>query len=51
MCKEVKETSIEDKRFLKIADESVRIVDGHYRLKLPFRKDNTVLPNNYCIAE
>lgn len=48
---EIKEHSIEDKRFLKIADESAQMVDGHFRLKLPFRKDDTVLPNNYSMAK
>lgn len=43
--------SIEDRRFLKIADESAKIVDGHYSLKLPFKNDNSALPNNCCIAE
>lgn len=50
-CEEVKEMSIEDRRFLKIADESAKIVDGHYSLKLPFRNDDSALPNNHCIAE
>lgn len=50
-CEEIKEMSIEDKRFLKIADESAKIVDGHYSLKLPFRNDDSALPNNRCIAE
>ncbi|XP_073713144.1 uncharacterized protein [Misgurnus anguillicaudatus] len=51
LSEEVKEMSIEDRRFLKIADESATIVNGHYSIKLPFRKDNTMLPNNRCIAE
>lgn len=43
--------SIEDRRFLKIADETAKREDGHYSLKLPFRKDDTVLPNNRGIVE
>lgn len=51
LCEEVKEMSVEDKRFLKIADESAEIVNGHYSLKLPFRKDDTTLPNNRHFGE
>ena len=37
--------SLEDKRFLKIADEEHKLVNGHYQLPLPF-KDDQDLPNN-----
>ena len=43
--------SIEDKRFMKIANESIVLENGHYQLDLPFRKENTVMPNNKVIAE
>ena len=33
--------SIEDKRFMKIANESIVLKNGHYQLDLPFRKENT----------
>ena len=46
MCEEVK-----DRSFLKIADDSAEILDGHYSLKLPFRKDDTTLPNNRYLGE
>ena len=39
-CEEAKEMSIEDKRSLRIADETAKKVDGHYSLSLPFRKDD-----------
>lgn len=40
---------IEDKRFLKIANEVV-LQNGHYLLKLPIRKPNNGLPNNRQMA-
>lgn len=45
------EMSVEDKRFIKIAKQSIKLKNGHYTLDLPFRKDDTVLPNNYQVAE
>ena len=47
---EKREHSIEDKRFLEIASKSVSLVDGHYTLNLPFRKDDVLIPNNRHIA-
>ena len=44
------EMSMEDKRFLEVASEAV-LQDGHYSLKLPFRKANVNLPNNRPVAE
>ena len=44
------EMSIEDKKFLEIANEAV-LQDGHYSLKLPFRKAKIILPNNRKMAE
>ena len=38
--------SQEDKLFLKRAEQGIRLVDGHYELPLPFRKENIDLPNN-----
>ncbi|XP_059931369.1 uncharacterized protein LOC132474599 [Gadus macrocephalus] len=46
-----KEMSIEDKRFIKIAEQSITLKDGHYSLDLPFRKERPVMPNNYQVAE
>ena len=47
---EKREHSIEDKRFLEIASKSVSLIDGHYTLNLPFRKDDVLMPNNHHIA-
>ncbi|KAL2086463.1 hypothetical protein ACEWY4_017522 [Coilia grayii] len=44
------EMSIEDKMFLEIANEAV-LENGHYSLRLPFRKSNVLMPNNRQIAE
>lgn len=46
-----KEMSMEDRRFLKIAEQSIRLQNGHYSLNLPFRVDCPVMPNNYQVAE
>lgn len=48
---ETKEMSMEDKRFMKIAEDSAKIVDGHYSLRLPFRRDDVSLPDNRLVAE
>ena len=38
--------SLEDKKALSIMEESLKVVDGHYQLDLPFR-DEPALPDNY----
>lgn len=43
--------SREDIKLMKIADSSAVLKDGHYSLDLPFGHENTILPNNRCIAE
>lgn len=48
---EKKEISREDKQFMKIVDESAKIVDGHYSFKLPFINQEVSLPNNWQIAK
>lgn len=47
---EKRELSVEDKRFLEIANSSVLHIDGHYTLNLPFRKEDVQMPNNRLIA-
>ena len=42
--------SVNDKRALKIWDDSVKIVDGHYQLAIPFRADDPNLPDNKALA-
>lgn len=37
---EKRELSFENKRFLKIANESVSLINGHYNLNLPFSRDD-----------
>lgn len=48
---EEKGMSREDIRFLKIVDESAQLQDGHYSLKMPFRKDQLTLPNNLSMVK
>ncbi len=48
---EGKGMSREDVRFLKIMDESIQLLNGHYSVKLPFRKDQVTLPNNLCVIK
>lgn len=45
------EMSLEDKQFLEIASTSAVLRDGHYHLKLPFRRDDVSMPNNRLVAE
>ena len=43
--------SVEDKKFLNIANESVKVIEGHYCINLPFKVDNVTMPHNRVIAE
>ncbi|KAJ8027843.1 hypothetical protein HOLleu_29913 [Holothuria leucospilota] len=43
--------SQEDRRARGIMEDSVRIVEGHYELKLPWRYSKPSLPNNRVLAE
>lgn len=44
------EMSREEARFIEIMEKSVKLQDGHYSLKLPFKAKEGVLPNNHCVA-
>ncbi len=48
---EDKEMSREDARFLEIESHSAKLLDGHYILKMPFRKGQPMLPNNLTMAK
>ncbi len=48
---EKKELSMEDKTFLYIVNESAVLQDNHYSLKLPFKEEHSMMPNNQHIAE
>lgn len=43
--------SAEDKQFMQIAKDSSNIVDGHYSLRLPFRRNDVSMPDNRHVAE
>lgn len=43
------EMTIKGKKFIKIAEQSIKLEDGHDTLELPFRWDDTILPNNYQV--
>ena len=45
------EMSRDDIKFMNIVDSSAVLKDGHYTLDLPFRHENSILPNNRCVAE
>lgn len=45
------EMSREDRKFLEIMNASVNLSDGHYCLRLPFRNDDVIMPNNRQVAE
>ena len=38
--------SQEDKEFLKIIEEGIKFVEGHYIMPLPFRDKDKIMPNN-----
>ena len=48
---EKEETSDEDKRFMTMACNSFVLKNGHYQLPLPFRNKDTVMPDNYAVAQ
>ena len=48
---EDEQMSREEMRFLEIVSHSAKLVDGHYSLKLPFRKERLMLPNNLLVAK
>ena len=43
--------SLEDKRALKIMNETVRKTDGYYQVGLPWRNRSPSVPNNRVFAE
>lgn len=47
---EEKEMSREDLKFMEIMERSAVLQDGKYYLKLPFRKKEVCLPNNFAVA-
>ena len=48
---ENKEMSREDLMFMKITDLCAMLQDKRYCLKLPFRKPDICLPNNFAVAK
>lgn len=42
--------SVEDKKALKIMEQSVELVDGHYRVGLSWRHQPPCIPNNRLLA-
>ena len=47
----IKTLSAEDRRTYALMKDSVKLVDGHYELPLPWRHDHQCLPNNRVMAE
>ncbi len=43
--------SREDLQFMEIMTNSVKLQEGHYSLRLPFRNNDVVLPNNLSVAK
>lgn len=43
--------SVEDRKFMKCANDSVILKGGHYNLDLPFRRSDLIMPNNRSVAE
>jgi hypothetical protein len=42
--------SLEDKKTLKSMDSSLKYENGHYKLRLPWRDDKAIMPNNLTLA-
>ncbi|KAI2646661.1 NEDD4 family-interacting protein 2 [Labeo rohita] len=47
---EQEEMSREEKRFLDIMERSAQLENGHYKLQLPFRREDITMPNNISVA-
>lgn len=47
---EQEEMSREEKRFLDIMERSAQLEIGHYKLQLPFRREDVTMPNNVSVA-
>ena len=43
--------SVEDKRALEVMESSLKVIDGHFQVALPWRKEPPYLPNNRVVAE
>ncbi|XP_052472158.1 uncharacterized protein LOC128028879 [Carassius gibelio] len=43
--------SREDVKFMEIMNSSVELCNGHYCMRLPFREENVIMPNNRHVAE
>ena len=42
--------TMRDEAILKKAQQSIKFVDGHYRIAIPWKEDNVSLPDNYSMA-
>ena len=42
--------SCENKRILEYTENTIQLVDGRYRVSIPWKGDRMVLPNNYSMA-
>ena len=45
------EMSREEKKFVEIVESSVQLKEGHYTMKLPFKKENVTIPINLYVAK
>ena len=43
--------SVQDKQALKILEDSLQFVNGHYQMAIPWKSSQTCLPNNRVMAE
>ena len=43
--------SVEDERALRVMEKSAKLVNGHYQVALPWRREPPDIPNNKIIAE
>lgn len=45
------EMSREEAKFIEIMEQSVKVLDGHSRVKLPFKRKEVTMSNNCCVAQ
>lgn len=45
------EMSREEAKFTEIMEQSVKVQDGHYSVKLPFKTKEVTMPNNHCFDQ
>lgn len=43
--------SREERKFVERVENSIQLKEGHFKMKLPFKKENVTMPNNMCVSK